>query len=166
MTSACGAAGESRCERLCLLHFSICAEKIKQRGKKTSCKILCRRLSVGNRHLMSPDSSKTRGGGGVGVGGALPFDVQPLSFLLCDQLFEEPFVGVRCLWKGETSPRFSSGWEWESGWERGLSSQRGLRGWGDGAILTEEDTGLASASEKEGEEAAPEAFPRMRGRRE
>lgn len=65
-----------------------------------------------------------------GVGGALPFDVQPLSFLLCGQLFEEPFVGVRCLWKGETMPRFSSGWEWESGWGRGLSSQQGLRGWG------------------------------------
>lgn len=36
-----------------------------------------------------------------GVGRALPFDVQPLSFLLCDQLFEEPFVGVKCLWKRE-----------------------------------------------------------------
>lgn len=37
--------------------------------------------------------------------------------------------------------------------------------WGAaGAILTEEDTGLASASKKDQEDAAPEAFPRMRGR--
>lgn len=42
-----------------------------------------------------------------------------------------------------------------------------LGGWGAaGAILTEEDTGLASASEKEGEDAALEAFPRRRGPRE
>lgn len=47
-----------------LMHFSICAEKIKHREKKTSRKILCRSLSVGNCHLMSPDSSKRRWEGG------------------------------------------------------------------------------------------------------
>lgn len=31
-------------------HFSICAEKIKQREKKTSRKMRCRSLSVGNGH--------------------------------------------------------------------------------------------------------------------
>lgn len=137
------ARGGSRCELLGPVRFSICAEKIKQREKKTSCKILRRRLSVGNCHLMSPDSSKTRAGGGGRVkgGGALPFDVQPLSFLLCDQLFEEPFVGVRCLWKGETSPRFSSGWEWASGWGARAELPAGAQRLGNGGSWSHPDRG-------------------------
>ena len=48
---------------------------------------------------MSPDSSKKRGTG-RGAGGALSFDVWPLSFLLCDQLLGKSFCWCKVHMEG------------------------------------------------------------------
>lgn len=79
-------------------------------------------------------------------------------------VWEEPFVGARCIWKRDTSPRFPLGYSW------GPSFWEGLRSWvallvewrKAEAVLTEEDEGLASASKKDQEDAVTEAFPSMR----
>lgn len=73
------------------MHFSICVEKIKQREKKTSCKILCRSPSMGNYHLMFPDSPR-RGRG------CFLMLASEFSFVLA-AVWKEPFVGVSCAWK-------------------------------------------------------------------